>query len=59
MCGQWAGELMMAKRTTMMIDDDVDKKIRSLRAKLILETSKNVSYSQVINELLRKSLKQK
>ncbi|MFB5607184.1 MAG: hypothetical protein ACE5RI_03380 [Candidatus Nitrosomaritimum yanchengensis] len=47
----------MAKRITIMIDDDLDKKLRQLQAKLIQESSSSVSYSHVINDLLRKKLK--
>ena len=44
----------MAKRITIMIDDDLDKKLRQLQAKQIQESASSVSYSQVINETLRK-----
>ena len=40
-----------------MIDDDLDKKLRQLQAKLIQDTSSSVSFSQVINETIRKSIK--
>ncbi len=47
----------MAKRITIMIDDDLDKKIRSIQAKAIQSTISSVSYSSVINETLRIKLK--
>lgn len=47
----------MAKRLTIMIDDDLDKKIRMIQAKMIQNSSSSVSYSKVINELLEKSIK--
>ena len=47
----------MAKRVTIMIDDDLDKKLRLLQAKLISKTNESVSYSQVINQELRKHVK--
>ncbi len=47
----------MAKRVTIMIDDDLDKKIRMLQAKMIQNTSSSVSYSKVINEMLKKASK--
>ncbi len=47
----------MAKRVTIMIDDDLDKKIRMLQAKMIQNTSSSVSYSKVINETLKKASK--
>jgi hypothetical protein len=47
----------MTKRVTIVIDDDLDKKIRMFQAKMIQATSSSVSYSKVINELLEKSIK--
>ncbi|WP_428323994.1 hypothetical protein [Nitrosopumilus sp.] len=47
----------MSKRVTMMIEDELDKKIRTKQAKLIQTEQRSVSYSEVINELLEKSLK--
>lgn len=44
----------MAKRVTIMLDDDLDKKLRMIQAKLIQSTNKSVSFSEVINETLRK-----
>jgi hypothetical protein len=40
-----------------MIDDDIDRKLRQLQSKMIQETNSSVSYSQVINQTLHKSLK--
>ncbi|MBA4447527.1 MAG: hypothetical protein H2B07_01360 [Nitrosopumilaceae archaeon] len=47
----------MAKRVTIMIDDDLDKKLRLRQAKLIQQEQASYSYSKVINETLRKVLK--
>ncbi len=47
----------MSKRVTIMIDEDLDKKIRMRQAKLILQEQSSYSYSRVLNETLRKSLK--
>jgi len=47
----------MLKRKTIMIDDDLDKKLRLIQAKAIQNTTSSVSYSRVINEELRKKLK--
>jgi hypothetical protein len=47
----------MAKRVTIMIDDDLDKKLRMIQAKMIQTTSESVSYSKVINEMLKKGIK--
>ena len=46
----------MSKRVTIMIDDDLDKKIRQKQAKLIQKTNQSVSFSNVINETIRKCL---
>jgi len=47
----------MAKRVTIMLDDDLDKKVRMLQAKEISQSISSVSFSKMINELLRKQLK--
>jgi hypothetical protein len=47
----------MAKRITIMLDDDIDKKLRLLQAKQIQSTNSSVSYSRVINETLKNKLK--
>ena len=47
----------MSKRVTIMIDEDLDKKLRLRQAKRILQETKSVSYSRVLNETLRKGLK--
>jgi len=47
----------MSKRVTMMMDDDLDKKLRLKQAKLIKEKQTSYSFSKVLNETIRKSLK--
>jgi predicted transcriptional regulator len=47
----------MAKRVTIMLDDDLVKKLHEIQAKQIKISTKSVSFSHVVNELLRKSLK--
>jgi len=47
----------MAKRITIVMDGDLDKKIRLIQSKMIQTSNSTVSYSKVINEILRKSLK--
>lgn len=42
-----------------MIDDDNDKKLRTLQAKQITQSNTSVSYSKVINQQLRKILSKK
>lgn len=45
----------MSKRVTIMIDDDLDKKLRLHQVKMIQQKQKSYSYSKTINEALRKS----
>jgi len=47
----------MAKRITIMIDDDIDKKLHLIQAKQISKINSSVSYSSVINEVLRRHLR--
>lgn len=47
----------MPKRVTIMIDDDLDKKLRMIQAKQISKTNTSVSFSNVLNETLRKQIK--
>ena len=45
-----------AKRITIMLDEDLDRKIRLKQAKLIQKTNGSISFSRVINDALRKCL---
>jgi hypothetical protein len=47
----------MGKRITVVLDDDLVKKLHEIQAKLIRETTKSVSFSSVLNETIRTSLK--
>jgi len=47
----------MSKRITVMIEDEVIEKLRNLQAKQIKERTSAVSLSQVINEVLKRNLK--
>jgi len=47
----------MAKRITIMLDDDLVKKLHEIQAKQIKESSESVSFSAVLNETIRKKLK--
>jgi len=47
----------MSRRVTIMIDDDLDKKLRFRQAKMIQQEQASYSYSKVLNESLRKVLK--
>jgi len=47
----------MSNRVTIMIDEDLDKKLRLRQAKMIQQTNASYSYSRVLNDTLRKVLK--
>ena len=47
----------MGKRITIMLDDDLYRKLLERQAKQIKESIKSVSFSRVVNETLRKSTK--
>ena len=49
----------MAKRRTIMIDEDLDRKLRLIQSKKIHQSKTTVSYSQVINEIIRRGLIEK
>ena len=49
--------VIMSKRVTIVIDVDLDKKLRHRQAKLIQQEQSAYSYSRVINDTLRKVLK--
>jgi len=40
-----------------MLDDELQKKLREKQAKLIKQSNKNVSFSQVINMTLKQSVR--
>jgi len=48
---------MTGKRVTIVLDDYLAKKLRTIQSKKISKSKKSVSFSKVINEELRKSLK--
>jgi len=48
---------IMPKRITVVLDDELVKKLRNIQSKKISKSKKSVSFSSVINEELRKSLK--
>ena len=47
----------MSERKTIMIENELIKKIRLRQAKKIRETSGTVSFSSIINEMLKDYLK--
>jgi len=48
----------MVRRVTITLDPSVESKIRSLQAKKITETNKGISFSNIINEVLKQGLKE-
>lgn len=49
----------MLKRITIMLDSELQKKLRERQAKMIKQESKGVSFSRVINDALEDCLKKK
>ena len=47
----------MGKRITIMIDEDLEKKLRLIQAKTIASTKEGTSFSQVLNKTLRKAIR--
>ena len=47
----------MSTRITIVLDDDLLKKLRVKQGNLLQNSSKSVSFSRVINTELRRSLK--
>ena len=47
----------MGRRVTVVLDEDVIKKLRIIQSKKISKTADTVSFSSVINQELRKSVK--
>ena len=47
----------MAKRRTIILGDDLLKKLHEIQAKQIKKFEKSVSFSKVVNEVIRKGLK--
>ncbi len=47
----------MSKRITIMLDDDLITRLRKIQAEQIRKSDKNVSFSQVINQAIKNTLK--
>ncbi len=47
----------MLRRITIMLDDDLQKKLREKQAKLIKQSKKSVSFSKVVNLTLSEAVK--
>ena len=48
----------MKKRVTISLDDDVIKKLRIIQAKNLVKSMEHVTFSSVLNNELRKAIKQ-
>ena len=48
---------MALKRISVVVDEDIVKKLKHLQAKKLLKADGNVSFSQVVNDQLKKSLR--
>ena len=46
----------MPRRVAIMIEDDLDKKIRVQQAKVIQKKNSAYSYSKTVNDLLREAI---
>lgn len=51
------GTSHMGKRVTIVLEDDLIKKLHEIQAKQIKESTESVSFSGVINETLKKGLR--
>ena len=49
----------MKIRTSIMLDEDLQKKLRELQAKMISQSQEAVSFSHVVNEIIRRGLRAK
>ena len=47
----------MQVRITIMLDKDIEKKLRKLQAEKIQQESRNVSFSEIVNDYLEKGIK--
>jgi len=54
---EYTNQNVMAKRITVVLDDELVKKLRNIQSMKIRKSKKSVSFSSLINEELRKSLK--
>jgi len=49
--------ISMSKRITIVLDDDLVKKLRTIQSKKLSKSKQNVSFSSVINDELRRVFK--
>jgi hypothetical protein len=45
------------KRISVVVDEEIIKKLRKIQSKQLARSDKNVSFSKVVNEHLKKSLR--
>jgi hypothetical protein len=50
---------MTGNRVTIMVDDELDKRVRSQQAKMIREISGSYSYSRTLNDIVEIGLKKR
>ena len=46
----------MSRRVTIMIEADLDKKIRAFQAKKLQKANASYSYSKAVNDILKKCI---
>jgi len=49
--------MVARKRVTVMIDEDLDRRLRVLQGKESKRSHKHCSYSQIINEIVKDGLR--
>ena len=54
---EYTNQNFMAKRITVVLDDQLVKKLRNIQSKKLAKSVESVSFSRVINDELRKVLK--
>lgn len=47
---------MAVKRVTIMISNDLDKKVRHIQARRIVKEGKSISYSAALTDLVKKGI---
>jgi len=47
----------MSKRVTLVLDDDLVKKLRIIQSKKLVKSNESISFSSVVNAELRKVVK--
>ena len=52
----WVSGILVRKRVTITIDESLDSKIREIQVIQIPKLNKSISYSAVLNQLLKQSL---